>query len=113
MIKFLSMSVFRLSVLYVVLVLLSFVTSLLLPSFHDVALMRTESCYWTNAMLPFVKCGQDVIAGSVKSFFFNFWLWFIYFPMFLLWQTILVYAPIVVILSRLISIFRCRSANAS
>jgi hypothetical protein len=68
MIKFLSVSVFRLSVLYVVLVLLSFVTSLLLPSFHDVALMRTESCYWTSAMLAFVECGQDVIAGSAKSF---------------------------------------------
>jgi hypothetical protein len=113
MIKFLSVSVFRLSVLYVVLVLLSFVTSLLLPSFHDVALMRTESCYWTSAMLAFVECGQDVIAGSAKSFFFNFWFWFIYLQMFLSWKTILVYAPIVVILSRLKSIFRSRSANAS
>jgi hypothetical protein len=108
MIKFLSVSVFRLSVLYVVLVLLSFVTSLLLPSLHDVGLMRTESCYWTNALVVFVECGQDVIAGSVKGFFFNLWLLFIYFPMFLSWKTILVYAPIVVILSRLKSIFRSR-----
>jgi hypothetical protein len=106
MTRILSTTLFRLSLLYVVVVAVSFALSQLLPSFQDIAPTRDEHCYWTNAMLVFVECGSDVFAGSAKEPFYNFWLFLIYAPMFLSWKALLIYAPIGFIFFRLMPAVR-------
>ncbi len=107
----------RLSVLYVILIFLSFALSLTLPPFGDVLEQRNESCYWTNAMVSGVECGPDVYASSMQEFVFGFWLYFFYLPMFLfispmfmLWRTILLYAPLMYLLVRYVLSVRQRSS---
>ena len=117
MARLLNLIAMRLSLFYVVLIFVSFALSLMLPSLGDVLEQRNESCYWMNAMVSGVECGPDVYASSTQEFVFSFWLYFLYLPMFLfispmfmLWQTILLYAPLIYLLVRYVLSVRQRSS---
>lgn len=57
---------------------LSFLFSKSLPSFFSVRddpnLSHAASCYWTDALVIFVACGDDVALSFLTAFFANFWL---------------------------------------
>lgn len=89
-----------LCVLYFAFVILSFGLSQALPSFDAIREVSSENCYWTNAVLGYVECGNAVPSSGGKEFIYNFWLRLIYSPISLfagsLWQalwTLALYAP--------------------
>ncbi len=69
---------------YVLFIALSYAFSITLPHFKELGGQRRDVCYWTDAMIFFVECGSNVKAGRWWDFFYNFWMKFIYFPMFTL-----------------------------
>ena len=102
-----------LSIAYVTLISLSFLFSQRLPSLEEIGYQRNTNCYWTDALVVFVKCGEDLSAHALRSFFYNFWTHFIYYPMFaisgsadLIGMTILIYAPLVFLVYVLVQRFR-------
>ena len=109
MIRLLNMIAIRISVLYVIAVIASLVFSQMLPSFEAVRDQRIQSCYWTSAMRVLGECVPEAFATSLRTSFYNFWLYFIYFPMFMSWKTIVIYAPVVFLVFQLLSRLRRRS----
>ncbi len=70
---------------YVAVVAASYHFSRSLPNFREAGANRDDLCYWTNALIVYVKCGQNVEYGSWWSSFYDFWLSPIYLPMFAMW----------------------------
>ncbi len=66
------------SLLHLGLLIISFVFSMTLPSFHEVAQESAIHCYWTDAMVPFVECGRDVSAGWLLDLISNYWTYLLY-----------------------------------
>lgn len=108
---------------YVLFIVLSFAFSMPLPHFRDVGAQRNDFCYWTNVMIAFVECGSNVRVTQGLSFFYNFWMTFIYYPMFavaallegregiaikLIGFTFLLYTPIALMLYSIFKHFKTR-----
>ena len=70
------------SLLYVLLLLLSVFMSTQLTGFHEAGAHRESVCYWTDALVIFVECGDQVIVGELRAFFYNLWLLPYYAPIF-------------------------------
>lgn len=107
---------------YVLFIALSFAFSMPLPHFREVGAQRGDFCYWTDAMVSFVECGSNVEARQWWDFFYNFWMKFIYYPMFtlaalmegfaskLILLTVLLYTPIALLLYLIFKHFKTRKA---
>ena len=70
------------SLLYVLLLLLSYLLSTNLPQFYEAGEHRDQLCYWTDALVLGVECGEQVVAGAWRALFYNLWLTLLFGPLF-------------------------------
>lgn len=71
------------SLLYVFVLLLSYLLSTSLPHLPEAGTHRGQLCYWTDAMVLGVQCGEQVLAGAWRELFYNLWLTLLFGPLFL------------------------------
>lgn len=98
------------AIAFIILVIASFSFSLILPSFEAAQHERSQNCYWTDAMLVYVECGPNAFAGSLRTIFYNFWLYFLYFMIFAPWLAVPIFALLIFMMFRLFVYLRRRSS---
>jgi hypothetical protein len=111
MIRRLRVLAFCISAIYVSAIIASFISSLFLPVFEDVAGYVTETCYWTNALVGYVECESEVFVGHLRREFFNFWTMFMYLTIFQPFLGGAIYTPVIVFALGLFSIARDRGGR--
>ena len=80
--RFVASAIFWIGLFYVASILLSFLLSAILPDRSDVIDDLEIKCFWTDALLYYVRCGTAVPAGRLLEVFYNFWTLFVYLPLF-------------------------------
>lgn len=68
---------------YLLLLVLSHWASSSLPHFRGIS-DRTNTCYWTDALIMYVECGMYVPYSEILNFFLNFWMYPFYGPYFVM-----------------------------
>ena len=109
MIRLLDAMAIIISAVYVVLFAASLVLGQFLPTLEDIASQRDQSCYWTDAMLAFVDCGEEVFSGTIRAHFYNLWMQPLFSLMPISMKALFIYAPLFFMIFRSMVAFRQHS----